>query len=470
MGCNKSLPVQAPTRVSSEPEVYRRRPAQKKTSLITKEMGSLSNHFEILSAMGSTSTGTLLSARDLRSGTLRTIREVSKTIASDHTNLFLEVTILSELDHPNILKVYQTIETNRSYYVVMESADGGNVQDRILKSGNEYLVGKFMQDIFSAVNYMHIKGIIHCDLHIGNLLLSNQTSDAVPKVVGFTFSQKSSDMQEIDLALLNYQYISPDMLDGTVNEKTDIWSLGIILYKLLVGKLPFASKNKKDILEAIYKADLDFEDPNFVNLSHNAKDLLQKLLVRDSFNRLSAKDALNHVWLQQTNKDVGLSYEIVQKLRRFKIKTNIVRSMLSFLNFKLDFKEHEIIGLFKKMDVNHDGNIAKDEMTESFKSIGIDCANEIDSIMNNLDMDQSGSLDFTELKIVLINWDKEIKKKLLGKVFEANEDGIDYEMFKHVLHEILPSEWTEFAKKVKVENNRISLPRLKEYLKANLVF
>ncbi|OMJ69370.1 hypothetical protein SteCoe_32934 [Stentor coeruleus] len=470
MGCNKSLPVQVQARVTSQSEVYRRRPVQKKTSLITKEMGSLSNHFEILSAMGSTSTGTLLYARDLRSGTLRTIREVCKTITSDYSSLFLEVTILSELDHPNILKVYQTIETNRSYYIVMESADGGNIQDRILKSGNEYLVSKFMHDVFSAINYMHIKGIIHCDLHIGNLLLSNQTSDAIPKITGFSSSQKSSDIQEIDLALLNYQYISPDMLDGTVNEKTDIWSLGIILYKLLVGKLPFVSKNKKEILEAIYKGDLDFEDPNFVSLSHNAKDFLQKLLVRECFSRLSAKDALNHVWLQQSIKDVGLTYQIVQKLRRFKMKTSVVRSVLSFLNFKLDFKEHEIIGLFKKMDVNHDGNIGKAEMIDSFKSIGIDCANEMDSIMNNLDMDQSGSLDFTELKIVLINWDKEIKKKLLGKVFEANDGAIDYEAFKHQLHDILPSEWTEFAKRLRVENNRISLPRLKEYLKTNIVF
>ena len=140
------------------------------------------------------------------------------------------------------------------------------------------------------------------------------------------------------------------------------------------------------------------------------------------------------------------------------------------MNFKLDFQEHSIIALFKKMDVDFNGNISKEEMLTSFQQIGVEADNEVDSIMNNLDMDGSGSLDFSELKIVLIDWEQKIKKKILGKVFVAENQSIEFESFKHELSEILPSEWTEFCKKVKVEHGKVSLARLKEYIKANLAY
>jgi calcium-dependent protein kinase len=168
---------------------------------------------------------------------------------------------------------------------------------------------------------MHLHDVIHCDLHLGNILLSNTSPEAIIKIVGFAHSQKISEIQEFDINSLNYEYISPEILEGKFDEKTDIWSAGVILYRLLVVKMPFVSKNKKEILEAIYKCDLDFNNPNFVALSHNARDLLQKLLVHDPINRYTAKDALSHIWLTQNSKDSGITYEVVQKLRRFKVLT-----------------------------------------------------------------------------------------------------------------------------------------------------
>jgi hypothetical protein len=140
------------------------------------------------------------------------------------------------------------------------------------------------------------------------------------------------------------------------------------------------------------------------------------------------------------------------------------------MNFKLDFQEHSIISLFKKMDTDFNGNISKEEMLSSFQQIGVEAENEVDSIMANLDMDGSGSLDFSELKIVLIDWNAQIKRKILGKVFVAESDSIEFESFKHELSEILPSEWTEFCKKVRVEHGRVGLAKLKEYIRANLAY
>ena len=320
MGCNKSKPLPLVTQKTIEtPLQVVRKHTQKVKNLSGKEIESISELFEIISVLGSTSTGTLLSAKDLHSGTNRTIHEVSKSVAQGCSELYQEVSILNILDHPNILKVFDTVETSRSYYIVLESTEGGSIQSRIKKSGSEVLVSKYMQYVFSAINYMHIHGVIHCDLNIDNILLSDTSSNAIPKISGFTHSQQASDIQEFGIEFLNFEFISPDILEGKYDEKTDIWSAGVVLYQLLVGKLPFASKNKKEILEAIYKGDLDYNNPNFVALSHNAQDLIKKLLVVDPNERISAKEALSHPYLQQNSKENAITYEIVQKLRRFKV-------------------------------------------------------------------------------------------------------------------------------------------------------
>ena len=323
MGCNKSIPaapIQELKAYRSEKDSSLRKPPVKREALMAiKEQGELKDSFEVLSVIGSTHNGILLSAKDLRSGTIRTINEISKSSSVDYGEILKEVSILNSLDHPNILKCYQTIESSKSIYIVLESTDGGPLQNRIKTSCNEVLVAKYMRDVFSAINYMHVSGVIHCNLHIGNLLLSNDSQDAVAKIVGFTHSQKKNNIDSFDISNLHYEFISPDLLDDDYDEKTDIWSAGIIVYLLLVQKLPFLSKRKKEVLESIYKGELDFENPTFQALSHNAQDFLKKILKRDKSERLSAKDALSHPYLYQSSQEVALTYEVVQKLRRFKV-------------------------------------------------------------------------------------------------------------------------------------------------------
>jgi calcium-dependent protein kinase len=320
MGCNKSQPVSKIIQPPSLPFLSpKKRFSMTKNKLLTKGIKSMKEYFEIISALGTSGEGNLLYARDVHTGTYRTIREISKSTGSQNIKLLQEVNIISELDHPNILKVYQTIETNRSYYVVLENADGGLLQNKIKKSGDEALVAKYMSEVFQAINYLHVNNIIHCNLHLGNILLSDSSDLGIPKIVGFRHSQRTIDMQDIDIKLLNYEYISPEILNYKFDEKTDIWSAGVILYMLLVGKLPFAGRSKKEVLESIFKCDLDFNNPNFLTLSYNARDLLKKILISDPYVRLSAKEILAHPWLAQSSKETSVTYEVIEKLRRFKV-------------------------------------------------------------------------------------------------------------------------------------------------------
>ena len=134
------------------------------------------------------------------------------------------------------------------------------------------------------------------------------------------------------------------------------------------------------------------------------------------------------------------------------------------MNSKLDFPEHEAIGFFRKVDRDCNGILSKDELLEAFNEMGVDASLEIDMIMNNLDINKSGSLDFTEIKITLIDWENEINEDALAKVFEACNGAISFERFKHMFVQILPHEWNQFSRKVKCQEGEFTVGRLKEYI------
>ena len=92
------------------------------------------------------------------------------------------------------------------------------------------------------------------------------------------------------------------------------------MYYLLVGKLPFYSKEKVQIIKDIYNGNLNFTSPNFISLSKNAQDLIKNLLKVDPKKRFSAMDALKHNWLQQFTKDNFLTFDTLNKLRFFRVR------------------------------------------------------------------------------------------------------------------------------------------------------
>ena len=321
MGCNKSTPEETFRSSSvntSRIEISKPRVVLQK-KLISTEVGSINEHYRILKAVGTTTTGTLLYAKDIQTGTNRAIREINKSLIKDSPNIYSEISILSELDHPNIVKIFQTIETSINYYMVFEIIEGGNLQSRIKRSGSEMQILKYMHDILSALYYMHIRNIVHCDLTPLNILFTSNDENAIPKIVGFSSVQNLIEKHSLDVNKLSYVYVSPDILKKNYNEKTDMWSLGIIIYEILIGKNPYSSKDKRGTLKEIFKGNLDFENPHFKNLSFNAQDFIKKLLAINPEDRLSAKEALSHPWLSQATKEAYYNYEILEKLRTFKV-------------------------------------------------------------------------------------------------------------------------------------------------------
>jgi calcium-dependent protein kinase len=463
MGCSGSSPF-PPINTHSK-SFSQDTTSKKKTPIISKRSGSISDFFDLKLVTGSNESFSVFKASDKESISNYSVKEISKSSRFESTSVNDEVSILNNLDHPNILKIFETIESPRSFYIVYEHIDGGPLKENVKRSGDEVKVARFMGDVLSGLNYMHKAGFIHCDLNIENIMISNKPDGKLAKIVGFTFARHVDDFSISGLERINPVFASPELLTTReVGTETDLWSLGIVLYTVLVGKLPFVGRTIDEILDEIIHVRLDFANPNYLGLSVAVRDLISKLLEVNPKARITAKDALNHLWIYQNREPFIINFNTLNRLKMFSIKSNLVRCLLVFYTFKMELKENDIVKCFKEIDSNFDGYVSRDELLATFSRYGINISKDIGDIMKNIDIDQSGLIDYSELKIVLTDWVSEIKKKNLRALFNVEGEYVDLTSLAASLPQVLPSEWKEFNAKVKAKDGKASLKAIKAYV------
>jgi len=155
--------------------------------------------------------------------------------------LFNEINILKEIDHPNIVNMYEFFEDEKRYYLVTEICKGGELFDEILQRGkfSERDGAVLMKQVLSCINYCHQNNIVHRDLKPENILLEqNKEFDAI-KIIDFGTSLVYDPNKNLDEKLGTPYYIAPEVLNKNYNSKCDIWSCGVICYILLSGMPPF---------------------------------------------------------------------------------------------------------------------------------------------------------------------------------------------------------------------------------------
>ncbi len=185
-------------------------------------------------------------------------------------------------------------------YIVMELATDGDLFDKIIKTGRlpeKEAVIAFSQ-ILLAVQHMHGKNVIHCDIKPENILCMSPDEDTV-KVADFGFAQLADQGCQILKHQGTLSYCSPEVLEGKAyDSKADMWSLGVLLYTMLAGFSPFGQRlPRSHFLQKIRQCELSFRHDVFRAVSADAQDLIRRLVVVSPQDRLSAADALRHPWV-----------------------------------------------------------------------------------------------------------------------------------------------------------------------------
>jgi len=177
------------------------------------------------------------------SGAQRAVKVLRKSHMDDDEKrmLFNEINILKEIDHPNIIKMYEFFEDEKRYYLVTEICKGGELFDEILQRGkfSERDGAVLMKQVLSCINYCHQSNIVHRDLKPENILLEQNKEFDQIKIIDFGTSLVYDPNRNLDEKLGTPYYIAPEVLNKNYNEKCDIWSAGVITYILLSGMPPF---------------------------------------------------------------------------------------------------------------------------------------------------------------------------------------------------------------------------------------
>ena len=252
--------------------------------------------YKLIKTIGKGNFAKVKLAKHLPTGREVAIKIIDKTQLNQTSlqKLFREVRIMKFLDHPNIVKLYEVIETDKTLYLVMEYASGGEVFDYLVAHGRmkeKEARAKFRQ-IVSSVQYCHQKHVIHRDLKAENLLLD---ADMNIKIADFGFSNEFSPGNKLDTFCGSPPYAAPELFQGKKYDgpEVDVWSLGVILYTLVSGSLPFDGQNLKELRERVLRG--KYRIPFY--MSTDCEALLKKFLVLNPEKRSSLEVIMSDKWM-----------------------------------------------------------------------------------------------------------------------------------------------------------------------------
>eukprot|EP00047_Mylnosiga_fluctuans_P004450 m.234594 g.234594 ORF g.234594 m.234594 type:complete len:644 (-) comp12685_c0_seq1:133-2064(-) len=253
-------------------------------------------NYQLMKTVGKGNFAKVKLAKHVLTGVEVAIKIIDKTTLNESNlaKLLREVNIMKKLDHPNIVKLYEVIDTEKTLYLVMEYADGGEVFDYLVTHGRmkEKEARLKFRQIVSAVQYLHSQCIVHRDLKAENLLLDEELNI---KIADFGFSNYYNPGTKLNTFCGSPPYAAPELFQGKQYDgpEVDVWSLGVILYTLVSGSLPFDGTNLKELRERVLRG--KYRIPFY--MSTECEQLLKRFLVLMPSRRSTLLEIMQDPWM-----------------------------------------------------------------------------------------------------------------------------------------------------------------------------
>ena len=364
-----------------------------------------------------------------------------------------EINILKEIDHPNIIKLYEVKETTQYYYLVMDFCNGGGLSDCLeeYKKKNrkpfpEEVVQYLMKQIIGAMNYLHGRHILHRDIKLDNILVNFDNEDdrkkknmlkAKVKLIDFGFARHLDPSQlaystlgspiNMDPGILRKLNKMENSRDYGYDEKADIWSLGTICYEMLIGKCTFDAGSMKEL---VYKV----ERGNYflpTSLSKEAVSFLNGMLQYDSKKRLSSKQLMNHAFLTKPYSELNKMNlkDVSKNVMGSQLQINSKKNMSIWAILEVENENEDLDGISPKMyqEEKKEPDIPKDNTNNKIDKVNDDLSNlAIDNkkplkqqFLDAFDL-MNDDLIYTEPKLIPIILGDD--PNVMSKISEFSED------------------------------------------------
>ena len=368
----------------------------------------------------------------------KTIEIAIKAIAKAHLDdddlaaLENEVAIMQKLDHPNIVKYFETYDDKKYIYLCMELMTGGELFDFVVKQDQftEKICAEYMINLVKALQHCHGQGIIHRDIKPENIML-NAHKQVKFIDFGLAVVRKNKGKSEMEIAGTPY-YIAPEVLSYKYGKECDIWSLGICIYQLLSGKMPFNARDQDSLFTKIKAG--NFEMPS--TFSPDLKDLLNRMIEVNPKKRITAEEIVVHPWMTKNlqvcehdgEEHHHHSEQIVNNLKQYRGQSLLKQTVLSMVVKQLAPQEIEKFKhMFEEYDKDNSGFLTKQEIKDALKEANVSISiEELDKIVDQLDVDNNDMINYTEFlsaSMDLTSYLTKDKIKALFATFDIDGSG-----------------------------------------------
>jgi len=399
-------------------------------------IGNIWDLYEVGDMLGSGMSGAVHVVRRKETGDTFAMKTVNmnRILPEALEDLRSEIQLLKEIDHPNVIKLYETYEDKRHMYLIMELCTGGELYDRLVsqkyKRYTEKDAANLVLQMCKAVAYIHGKNICHRDLKLENFVFESEGKAAALKLIDFGLSRKYVQGLHMKSMVGTVYYIAPEVLkEQGYGLACDIWAIGVITYILLCGKPPFNGRENITILHKIAHGRFTFHHPVWKRVSDEAKDFIKFLLVPNPKRRPTIQEVLKHPWLAEGARApaVPLDEHIVESLHSFSKEKHLKRAALEAIAFSLNPQQiAELRDAFFAIDTDHSGTISMEELEKALIKRGVP-TDKVEAIFSTVDQDRTGVISYSEFLAASIRQRQFLTEERLMEAFERlDTDGSGY--------------------------------------------
>ena len=465
--------------------------------LIINQGGNLKENYEIKKKIGSGPYGVVYKAKNIYLKNLVAIKIIKKAKDNkeDDLNIEKQINIIKKLNHPNIVKLYQFYSDKDYYQIITEYFKKGELSNYIKMGFSEKQLAVIFYQILSGLIYLHDKNIVHKNVKLHNIMIAEKDEDNITKeeyfwikIVDFQTDANFQNNEKQKNLKENSYYSSPESLKNNYIDKSDIWSVGVILHIALTGKFPYDGETEEEINYKIMNINYNILDPRLFAHSPEVKDLLDKLLQKDINNRLSAKEALEHEWFKNYNgRALFNNFKLdeiqhyINNLCNYSLESKIYQLVIAFIVHNMSYPSYiyTIQKIYRYFNLSGNCKLTKDELKKGLYNYRSET--QIDSIVDKLfvllDGDNNGYIEFEEFLRACIDKNKILTKENLWYAFKfldkKNKNSIDAQTLMRAFdakpNKMLEAVFNKTLNDGDLDNNReISFEEFEEIMKNTL--
>lgn len=367
---------------------------------VTHSTSEISSEYDVGDQAGEGTQGVVFRATRKKTGVVRAIKKVpKKSVCMDKFRF--EIELMKRLDHPNIIKLYETFDDRSSTYLVMELCSGGELFDKVVEQGSlsESEAALVLQEILRAVHYMHEQDLTHRDLKPENFIFASKgpiDEENMLKLIDFGVACECRPSEVLKEVVGTPYYVAPQVITLRYDKMCDLWSCGVIMFTLLTGNVPFCGNSDAETLSMVREGIVRYTQDAWRKVSEDALYLVKRLLTRNPKERWSAQQALECDWIKKRAPmaEAVLQNDIIDRLGSFRRKNRLKQAVLTIVANEMDNEQiRHLRETFTALDTNGDGLLTYSEIKAGLEKDGLDVPPEMGVLLGR---DKNAEVDYTE--------------------------------------------------------------------------